>query len=131
MLPVGSSKSTFGKAKFYTNFIDSYIKLQRFGSAWRILLIVFNPFFLIKRCICEGWNIFGQIGIVKSRPYREENSLRHVALVAKLLNDNEPKIYQKENLHKFKLRRSYLISFNLSKVGEFFLVEFEMTGAWN
>ena len=30
--PVRSSKSTSGKAKFYTNFIDSYVKPQRFGS---------------------------------------------------------------------------------------------------
>ena len=30
--PVRGSKSTSGKAKFYTNFIGSYVKLQRFGS---------------------------------------------------------------------------------------------------
>ena len=58
---------------------------------------------------------------------REEKSLRHVAMVAKVLDDNKPKIHQKENLHRFKLHRSYLISFNLSKVGEIFLVESERT----
>ena len=36
-------------------------------------------------------------------------------------------IHQKENLHRFKLHRSYLISFNLSKVGDVFLVEFKRT----
>ena len=77
----------------------------------------------MKRYICEGWNIF----VTKNRPYREENSLRHVALVAKRLDDNKPKIYRKENLHRFTLHRSYLISFNLPKVGEIFLVEFERT----
>ena len=65
--------------------------------------------------------------LLKKRPCREEKSLRHVTLVAKRLDDNKPKIYQKENLHRFKLHRSYLISFNLSKVGEIFLVEFERT----
>ena len=68
-----------------------------------------------------------QKGIVKNRPCREEKSLRHVALVAKRLDDNKPKIYQKENLHRLKVHRSYLISFNLSKVCEIFLVEFERT----
>ena len=58
---------------------------------------------------------------------REEKSLRHVALAAKFLDDNKPKIHQKENLHRFKLHRPYLISFNLSKVGEIFLVESERT----
>ena len=64
---------------------------------------------------------------MKSNVNREEKSLRHVALAANFLDDNKPKIHQKENLHRFKLHRSYLISFNLSKVGEIFLVESERT----
>ena len=62
----------------------------------------------------------------RSHLYREK-SLRHVALAAKFLDDNKPKILQKENLHRFRLHRSYLISFNLSKVGEIFLIESERT----
>ena len=50
-----------------------------------------------------------------------------VTLVAKFLDDNKPKIHRKENLHRFKLHRSYLISFNVSEVGEIFLVESERT----
>ena len=59
---------------------------------------------------------------------REERSLRHVVLVAKFLDDNKPKIHQKENLHRFKLHRSYLISvIKFVKVGDIFLVESERT----
>ena len=50
---------------------------------------------------------------------REEKSFRHVAMVAKFLDDNKSK------RHCFKLHRSYLISFNLSNVGEIFLVDSE------
>ena len=49
--------------------------------------------------------------------YREEKSLRHIAMVAKFLNDNKPKIHLKENSPYFKLHRPYSISFNLSNVG--------------
>ena len=49
------------------------------------------------------------------RRNREENLLCHVAMVAKFLVD----------LHSFKLRRSYSISFNFSNVGEIFWVESE------
>ena len=59
---------------------------------------------------------------------REEKSLRHVVLVAKFLDDNIPKIHQKENLHRFKLHRSYLTSIiKFVKVGDIFLVESERT----
>ena len=40
----------------------------------------------------------------------EENSLRHVAMVVKFLDENKPK--KKVNSHTFKLHRSYSISFN-------------------
>ena len=40
----------------------------------------------------------------------EENSLRHVAMVVKFLDENKPK--KKVNSHSFKLHRSYSISFN-------------------
>ena len=53
------------------------------------------------------------------RRNREENLLCHVAMVAKFLVD----------LHSFKLRRSYSISFNLSNVGEIFWVESERTAS--
>ena len=60
---------------------------------------------------------------------REEKSLYHIAMVAKFLDDNKPKILLKRKLllHCFKLHRSYSISFNLSNVGEIFWVEFERT----
>ena len=47
--------------------------------------------------------------------------LRHVAMVAKFLDDNKSK------RHCFKLHRSYLISFNLSNVGEIFWVKSDRT----
>ena len=37
---------------------------------------------------------------------RQENSPRHVAMVAKFLDDNKPKIQLKVNSHCFKLHRS-------------------------
>ena len=56
---------------------------------------------------------------------REEKSLRHVAMVATFLDDNKPKRHLKVDSHSFKLPRSYLILFNLSKVGEIFWVKYE------
>ena len=62
------------------------------------------------------------------RFYRQEKSLRHVALVAKFLDDNKPKIHLKKvNSHCFKLHRSYSISFNFSNLGEIFWIEAERT----
>ena len=52
--------------------------------------------------------------------YREEKSLRHVAMVAKFLDDSKPKIHLKVNYPCFKLHRSYSISFTLSNVSEIF-----------
>ena len=51
-------------------------------------------------------------------PNRQEKSLRHVAIVAKFLNDNKPKIYFKSKFARFQTS-SYLISLHLSNVGEF------------
>ena len=58
-----------------------------------------------------------------------EKSLRNVAImmVATFLDDNKPKRHLKSDLHCFKLRRSYLNSFNFSNVGEIFWVESERT----
>ena len=56
--------------------------------------------------------------------YRQEESLRHVAMVATFLDDNKPK---RHCSHCFKLHRAYLISFNLSNVGEIFWVKSERT----
>ena len=50
--------------------------------------------------------------------------LRHVAMVAKFLDDNKPKIHLRS---KFALHRCYSISFNLSHVGEIFCIESERT----
>ena len=50
---------------------------------------------------------------------RQEKLLRHVAMVAKFLDDNKPKIHLKSEF-ALKLHRSYSISFNLSNVGEIF-----------
>ena len=55
----------------------------------------------------------------------QEKQLRHVAMVAKFLDDNKPKIHLKVNSHCFKLHRSFSISFNLSNVGEIFWIESE------
>ena len=58
--------------------------------------------------------------------YREEKSLRHVAMVETFLDDNKPKVHLlNENSHCFKLHRSYSLSFNLSNVGEIFWIESE------
>ena len=46
--------------------------------------------------------------------------LRHVAIVAKFLDDNKPLSDLKVYLHYFKLHRSYSISFNLANLGEIF-----------
>ena len=59
--------------------------------------------------------------------YRGEKSLRHVAMVAKFLDDNKPKRHLKVDSHCFKLHRSYLVSFNLSNVGEIFWVKSKRT----
>ena len=53
--------------------------------------------------------------------YREEKSLRHVAMVATFLDDSKPKkSLKKVYSHYFKLHRSYSISFNLANLGEIF-----------
>ena len=57
-------------------------------------------------------------GHVLLKVYREEKSLRHVAMVAKVLYDNKPKKHLKVYSHYFKLHRSYSISFNLANYGE-------------
>ena len=58
--------------------------------------------------------------------YREEKSLRHVAMVETFLDDNKPKLHLlNENSHCFKLHRSYSLSFNLSNVGEIFWIQSE------
>ena len=49
---------------------------------------------------------------------------RHVAMVAKFLDDNKPKIHLRS---KFALHRCYSVSFNLSYVGEIFWIESERT----
>ena len=55
----------------------------------------------------------------------EEESLRHVAMVATFLDDNKPKRHLQVDSHCIKLHRPYLISFNLPNVGEIFLVKSE------
>ena len=49
---------------------------------------------------------------------RKEKSLRHVAMVAKFLDDNKPKKLLKSLFAL--LHRSYSISFNLANLGEIF-----------
>ena len=44
-------------------------------------------------------------------------SLRHVAMVAKFVDDNKQKTSEK-SLNYFKLPRPYSVSFNLSNIGE-------------
>ena len=58
---------------------------------------------------------------------REEKSLRHVAKVAKFLDDNKSKGHLKCGFAPFQLHRSYSISFNLSNVGKIFWVESKRT----
>ena len=58
---------------------------------------------------------------------REEKSIRHVAMVANVLDDKKRKRHLKVNSRCFKLHRSYLISFNLSNDGEIFWVKSEKT----
>ena len=61
---------------------------------------------------------------------REEKTLRHVAMVAKLLDDNKSKRHLKKvdsYSDCFKLHRSYLISFNFSNGGHIFWIESERT----
>ena len=55
---------------------------------------------------------------------REGKLLRHVAMVAKFVDDNKPKIHLRS---KFALHRCYSVSFNLSYVGEIFWIESERT----
>ena len=53
---------------------------------------------------------------------KEEKLLRHVAMVAKFLDDNKPRKSPKILiLCYFKLHRSYSISFNLANLGEIFI----------
>ena len=58
---------------------------------------------------------------------RQEKLLRHVAMVAKFLDDNKPKIHLKSKFALFQTCRSYSISFHLSNVGEIFRMESERT----
>lgn len=51
---------------------------------------------------------------------RKEKSLRHVALVAKFLDNNNPKPHLKSVFGLFQSYRSYPISFNLINVGDIF-----------
>ena len=66
-----------------------------------------------------------------AQKYRNrEKSLRHVALVAKFLDDNKPKIHLKSKFALFQTSsvfKLYSISFNLSNVGEIFWIEFKRT----
>ena len=49
---------------------------------------------------------------------REEKSIRHVAVIAKFLDNNKPEnVTYKVNPHFFRLHRSSSVSFNLSNVG--------------
>ena len=61
------------------------------------------------------WWWFVQVAL-----FREEKSLRHVSMVAKFLDNNEPKIYFKSGFALFQPNPSYSTSFNLSNVGEMF-----------
>ena len=82
------------------------------------------------------WSLSGRKGLNCNRSCwlrlnwsenREEKSLRHVAMVAKFLDDSKSKRHLKSGFALFQLHRSYLISFNLSTVGEIFWVESERT----
>ena len=57
----------------------------------------------------------------------QEKSSRHVAMVAKFLDENKPKIHLKSKFALFQTCRSYSISFHLSNVGEIFRMESERT----
>ena len=48
---------------------------------------------------------------------RQEKSLRHVAMVARFLDDSKPKKSLKSLLALFQLHQSYSISFNLANRG--------------
>ena len=50
---------------------------------------------------------------------REKKSLCHVAMVAKFLDDNKPKMSLKKS-HSFKLQQPCSVSFDLSNVGDIF-----------
>ena len=75
------------------------------------------------------WSLSGRKGLNCNRSCwlqlnwsanREEKSLRHVAMVAKFLDDDKSESHLKSEFSLFQLHRSFLISFNLSKVGEIF-----------
>ena len=55
--------------------------------------------------------------IIFSKLNREKTLIRHVALVAKFLDDDK---VENVTSNCFKLHRSYSVSFNLSNVGEIF-----------
>ena len=57
--------------------------------------------------------------------YREEKSLRHIAMVAKFLDDNKPKRPLKSGFALFQTSLTYSISFNLSNAGKIFCVKSE------
>ena len=57
--------------------------------------------------------------------YREEKSLRHIAMVAKFLDDNKPKRPLKSGFALFQTSLTYSISFNLSNAGKIFGVKSE------
>ena len=51
---------------------------------------------------------------------REEKSLRHVAMVAKIWMTANRKSHLKVYSHYFKLHQSYSVSFNFKNLGEIF-----------
>ena len=51
---------------------------------------------------------------------KTETLLRHIAMVAKFLDNHKPKKSLKVHSHYFKLHRSYSNSFNLANLGEIF-----------
>ena len=59
--------------------------------------------------------------------FNREKSLRHVAIVAKFVDDNKPKRHLKSGFALFQTSSILLISFNSSNVGEIFWVKSERT----
>ena len=89
-------------------------------------LFIYLFFFILGKTLAEllppDTPSFKEGFVVSFFRINREKSLRHVAMVAKFLDDNKPKRHLKSDSHCFKLHRCYLNSFCFSNVGEIFWV---------
>ena len=101
------------------------VSWKKFLETYLCTQLWFSIVFLLKGSLIIGFVILLLRWQFSTFRYynREEKLLRHIAIVAKFLDDvkSNMECHLKKNSHCFKLHWSYSISFNISNVGEIFL----------